>query len=146
MLITATDPRREAGFAFHYHDDTLVSYAYDFNARIDFIRQHTHHEHELKQHLHLLQLIPTDRLPAALIERGRHYDRMRWVEERMRADRIKPPPEVIADRKVAADRLKAAINIKHMEFLEELHKELCPDCPWDGQTIFPGNPRKDIFY
>jgi len=19
----------------------------------------------------------------------------------------------------------------------ELHKELCPDCPWDGETIFP---------
>ncbi len=25
--------------------------------------------------------------------------------------------------------------------LETLHKELCPDCPWDGQTIFPPEPK-----
>lgn len=27
--------------------------------------------------------------------------------------------------------------LKHMPGLVRLHKEQCPNCPWDGKTIFP---------
>ena len=28
-------------------------------------------------------------------------------------------------------------RIDYMPQIEALHKKLCPDCPWDGETIFP---------
>jgi hypothetical protein len=28
---------------------------------------------------------------------------------------------------------------KHLPEIERLHTEQCPDCPWDGETIFPEN-------
>lgn len=29
--------------------------------------------------------------------------------------------------------------VKHLPTIEALHAIECPDCPWDGETIFPAN-------
>ncbi len=32
---------------------------------------------------------------------------------------------------------RGELNAKYTAYFEELHKELCLNCPWDGKTIFP---------
>ena len=36
----------------------------------------------------------------------------------------------------AYDKARDAFGKAYTSELEQLHKELCPDCPWDGKSIF----------
>lgn len=42
------------------------------------------------------------------------------------------PAEVVKVRRVYNEALR-----KHMPEIEKLHAKECPNCPWDGKTIFP---------
>ncbi len=39
-------------------------------------------------------------------------------------------------------KAREAYNTKNKSAIEALHKELCPDCPWDGDTIFTREDEK----
>ena len=45
--------------------------------------------------------------------------------------------EVCAATWAKADKLCAATCAKARKPLEALHRRECPDCPWNGKTIFP---------
>lgn len=44
--------------------------------------------------------------------------------------------ESLNTRKIALDTRQAAYQT-HKAEIERLHAVECPDCPWDGETIFP---------
>ena len=72
-------------------------------------------EQELR--LHLFQPVKGD-LSAEVIETGQAYNKARRAYYKARQTYTK------------------ALN-NSMPAIEELHKIECPDCPWDGKTIFP---------
>jgi hypothetical protein len=42
-----------------------------------------------------------------------------------------------SDAWCAASLALAEVLINYKQEIEELHKLECPNCPWDGHTIFP---------
>ena len=108
---------RITGFAFHCHHNKLVEWVSDYHQRVKYIKREKPPEEQALR-LRLFKMIPPDRLPADLYK--------------ARADFAK----AVADfAKVWADAARAWADVDW----KSLHEELCPDCPWDGETIF----RKD---
>ena len=99
----------KSGFAFHVHHNQLVELCTDYDERVRYIKA-TKPEAEQELRLRLFKLIPEDRLPQPLIKVWTAYDEARK----------------------ACDEARKALNSK----LIKLHKELCPDCPFNGKTIF----------
>jgi len=99
------------GVAFHCHHDTLVDYIYGYDERVAYIKEYKPKE-EQELRLRLFQMIPNDRLPKRLIKALKAHNKA-WDTFNKARDACQPE-------------------------LEKLHEELCPNCPWDGNTIFSG--------
>ena len=91
---------------------------HDYDERVEYIRKHKPEE-EQGLRLHLFKMIPNDGIPEPLLKARGVYDEAWDVYDKTRD---------------AYDKALA----KHLPYLEELHKELCPDCPFDNGTIFNG--------
>ena len=101
---------QKSGLAFHCHHDILVEYVYDYDERVRYIKENKP-EDEQELRLRLFQMIPEDRVSQkaweACYKAWEVYDKAWEVYDK-------------------ANRLE----------LEALHAELCPNCPWNGETIF----------
>ena len=95
------------GFYWHVHHDKLVEWCYDEKERLRAIRSKPAREVALRVRL----FKPILQVPPGLVEAYAAYDKA-WA---------------------AYNKAYTAA----MPELELLHKQECPDCPWDGQTIFP---------
>ncbi len=115
------------GLAFHCHHDKLVEFAYDYDERVTFIKE-SKPEEEIALRLRLFQMIPDERLSkrglATYVKAWQAYDKA-WQ---------------------ACDKARQAYLEKNIKQLEKLHKELCPNCPWDGETIFTRKDDKGNWY
>ena len=116
-----------AGFAFHCHHNQLIECIYDFNKRVEYIKENKPPE-EQSLRLRLFQLIPSDRIPA--------QDSVEWITYDKAWEAYKKVREAYDKAGEAYVKAEEAYLLKYSQELEELHKELCPDCPWDGKTIF----------
>ena len=112
------------GLAFHVHHDTLVEYCYNYNERIINIKN-SKPKDEQELRLRLFKLIPEDRLPGK--------DSLEWEAYCKARETWEPYVETWEAR---AKTWRAYFEKYDVEF-QALHKELCPNCPWDGVTIFP---------
>ncbi len=109
---------RISGLAFHVHHYQLYEYCYDYDERVTHIRK-CKPKSEQKLRLQLFKIIPHDRLPQKGLAT---YDKALAAIEKSWATYYRA-----GDAYANANR----------KALEALHKELCPNCPWDGKTIFP---------
>lgn len=123
--------KRKSGFAFHVHHDVLFEYCTDYEERVNYIKANKSAD-EVDLRLRLFKLIPTKRLPSilkeaeeAFNEAGKAYDE---AEEA-----FYEAEEAFYEAWEAFDEAWEAYETQ----IIQLHKELCPDCPWDGKTIFP---------
>ena len=128
---------QKSGFAWHCHHDVLYEFVFDYNDRVKFIKKNKP-ENERALRLKLFKLIPEDRLPAALLQAREAYDKAReaydkaWEAYDKAREAYDKAWEAYNKAWEAYDKAREA----HIPFLEQLHAELCPDCPWDGRTIF----------
>ena len=108
---------KKPGFAFHCYHYTLFSWVYDYDKRVSYIKADKP-KAEQKLRLKLFRMIPEDRLPSKLHEAREAYNEA-WE---------------------AYNKAGEAFNMAGeacMPELLKLHEELCPNCPFDGKTIFP---------
>ena len=103
----------KSGFAFHCHPDVLCEYVYDYDARVRFIKEYKP-KSEQKLRLKLFKLIPDELMPG----------------------RDSPDCKAYGKAWKAYDKAWEAYDKNYGEEIERLHAKLCPDCPWDGKTIF----------
>ena len=108
--------KTEAGMYWHVHHDTLLEYCYDYNERRTFIERNKP-ANEQKLRLRLFAPVSGE-LPKAYHEAWKAHAEARKAY----AEAWKAFDEVL---KACDDEIQA------------LHKIECPDCPWDGNTIFP---------
>ena len=104
---------KKSGLAFHCHHDVLFEYVYDYDERVRFIKENKP-KSEQKLRLKLFKLIPDELIPGRDSPEYRAYDKARE----------------------AHGKAWEACDKKYRKELEELHTKLCPNCPWDGKTIF----------
>ena len=147
---------KEYGVAFHCHHVELVEVVTRFSKRVAYIKiGKPRREHPLR--LRLFRMIPDNRLPVAvrraLIPARTAWAKLKLLDDDYDAKRKPLNDDYDAKRKPLNDDYDAKRKLldddydaKHklleeaiqtaMPKLEKLHAELCPDCPWDGKTIF----------
>jgi len=97
------------GLYWHVHHDKLFEWCYDYEGRLDFIKNNKP-EGEIELRLKLFQPIK-GKVPKEIIEAWQKHDEawQKYHEARQ----------------------------KYHEYMKSLHENECPNCPWDGKTIFP---------
>ena len=111
------------GFYWHVHHDKLFEWCYDYDKRVEFIRVKKN-KSELDLRLKLFQPIKSE-LPKELVEAEQAYFEAEEAIIKMWVSYFE-----------AKQAYKNAL-INNAEFIEKLHSLECPNCPWDGETIFP---------
>jgi len=129
---------KKSGFAFHCHHDVLFEYVYNYDKRVVFIKEHKPAE-EQEIRLRLFKMIPEDRLPVALLKAWKAYDKV-W-----KAYDCNKVWEAYIEVREAYNKAYSKASKAYYKAmkacepeLEKLHRELCPDCPWDGDTMLGG--------
>ena len=120
----------KSGLAFHCHHDILSEYVYDYDERVKYIKEKKlASEQELR--LKLFQLIPKDKLPGK--------DSIEWKA-------CNKAQEACNKAQKGCDNAQEAYYFKYQKEIDQLHNELCPDCPFDRKTIFTRKDRKGRWY
>ena len=130
----------KSGIAFHCHHDRLAEYIYDYNGRGSYIKKRKPLE-ERGLRLRLFRIIPRDRLPEEgledCIKAGKAYYEAERALVKADKDYIGLQETYIKAGEIYGNVWEDYYTRNKAAF-ERLHKELCPGCPWDGETIFPG--------
>src|SRR4030065_437722 len=129
---------------WHIHHEVLLEWSDDIQERIDFI-QAEKPKHEVEIRLRLLKPVQ-GALPPKLVKAGDARDKAYDANAKARDayDKARDAYVKAGDARVKAKaafvKAKAAYNKAYDECLpqiEALHALECPDCPWNGTTIFP---------
>jgi len=158
--------KKISGFAFHCHHDTLFEGVYDYDERVRVIKRNKpQKEQELR--LKLFRMIPDNLVPSTLRKAweaygkaGEAFDKAWEAFGKEREAYCKAGEAYGKEREAyckageafdkageARDKAWEAYGKAWEAYgkerkaclpeIEKLHKELCPDCPWNGKTIFP---------
>jgi len=152
---------KKTGFFWHVHHKKLLEWCYDYDERVEYIQGHKPtSEKELR--LRLLRPV-RGVLPRNLVEAWQAYDGARLAYDKARRAFHKAwqvhhginlvnYPKARQNCENAWQNYEYArqnceraqllaydvkIKIKDMPAIEALHREECPNCPWDGRTILP---------
>ena len=130
---------------WHIHHGCLVEFATEpIENRIKYIREDKP-KSEIALRLKLLKPVQ-GKLPAALNKAGVAYDKARAAYDKLWAAYYKARA---AYNKAGAtyDKARADVNkawkaynktiADNLPAIMALHDKECPNCPWDGETIFP---------
>ena len=132
--------------AWHVHHERLCEFLTEpIERRIEFIKKHEPPE-EIEIWLRLLKLVkgPT---PKKWQEASANFRKAEaeWQKAHANWSEAYPEPKKVRDKKkkVRAERKESYAKREEVHeeikpFMEKLHAKECPDCPWNGQTIFPG--------
>ena len=143
------------GFYWHIHHDVLVEWTDDINERIRFIKENQP-EHEIKTRLKLMKPVK-GKLPEGFVRAYKARDKAdkawdkaykawdkaykardkaykAWVKAYKARDKARDKAYKAWDK--AWDKAYKAWD-KYKTKIEALHEKECPDCHWDGKTIFP---------
>ena len=124
----------KTGFAFHVHHDKLVEFCTDYDERVSYIKSNKPlNEQELR--LRLFKLTPQELLPKS--EAWEAYGKAKKAHNEAR-EACSEAWEAYDKAWEAYGKAKKACESE----LIKLHAELCPNCPWDGKTIFPKKASK----
>lgn len=142
-------------FYWHIHHNELLNVALEpIKDRITYIEESKPPD-EVPVRLRLLQEV-RGRLPDEMVQAGRKLieTRKAWKAalDAQRAAFI--PPYVsafkhnqrIMQTMVASAECRFATNLwdevrhRYCDEIEALHAQECANCPWNGETIFPGTP------
>ena len=112
------------------HHDVLMEWTDDIEERIAYVKRHKP-AHEVETRLRLMQPV-RGALPDAVVEARRAS-----VEARRASDEARRASDEAWQAYDEAWRAYDEAWRAHMPEIEALHAIECPDCPWDGKTIFP---------
>ena len=136
--------KKDKGMAWHvHHSGYLVEFCWSVTERLDFIDKHKP-ETQRATRKRLLKLV-SGKLPADLIKsREAYYKSWKAYYKAEKAhdkavEGLLQSVEGLKAWEAYAKAWKAYYKAyeKHLPAIEALHAKECPDCPWDGQTIFP---------
>jgi len=136
---------------WHVHHEVLVEPSENINERIDYIKTRKPSS-EIQTRLQLLKEVK-GKLPPALLSAGEAYDKA-WEAYDKAGKAYDKAREAYSKIWEAYDKAWEAYDKagkaydkarkayskareKYKPQVEALHAKECPDCPWNGKTIFP---------
>ena len=131
---------------WHIHHNTLFEWTYEpIERRIEYIQAYKP-EHEQATRLRLLKPV-RGKLPDTLIQAEAVHGQARAAYNQTRAAFAQAESYVTAQAGVVLDQAWATYGQAKAAYdqacqtclpaIEALHAQECPECPWDGRTIFP---------
>jgi hypothetical protein len=151
--------KMKSGFAFHCHHDKLFECVWDFDKRVKYIKEWKRPE-EVELRLRLFKMIPTEFMPGKdsiewkMFNQTRETYTQTWetfdqvrvrkteTHAQVEEDFIQAEEDLIQAEEdfIQAEedyiRAEKIYTIKYDKEITELHNKLCPNCPWNGKTIF----------
>jgi len=126
-----------------FHNELFIFYTGTIEQRIAEIKENKPRM-EWPLRLRLLKEVDINRLPPRLVSACKVCDKA-WKAY------VKAGKALEAHDKAREAYNKAwEAHIEAREAcrdeIEALHKEVCPNCPWDGETIFTRKDEKGIWY
>src|SRR3990167_1795389 len=116
----------QQGFFWHVHHTIFLEWCYDYEERAQYIRTN---KPQNEQEIRLRLFKPVQgRLPEAVVKARQAYDKARQAYDKARQAYLRAYQE--AYDKALKD---------NMAEIEALHAKECPNCPWNGHTIFPNS-------
>lgn len=119
---------KNSGLAFHCNHDILFAFVYNFAGRVKYIKANKPEEQQ-ELRLRLFQLVPDKLIPGRDSKEWADYKKAGVAYEETWTDPNKAWE--------AYGKTGIAYGEAWGQEIEALHEKLCPDCPWDGRTIFP---------
>ena len=127
---------RNYRFYWHVHHNKLLEFMEIAQERIDYIKKNKPSK-EIAIRIKLMTPV-RGKLPKKL------------VAARVKLDAAQAKRDAVWGKKVAAQRKVDAAWAKLdavwgdpdvVEYIKKLHEQECPNCSWDGETIFPKKKR-----
>jgi len=120
--------KTEKGMYWHCHHDTLCEYVYDYDERVNYIKEQKP-KHEVEIRLKLFKKIK-GKLPRELDEARQKLDEawQKWKEAEQKLD------EAWQKYEKAWQKLEEARQ-KYMPELEKLHAKECGCKEWNGKKL-----------
>lgn len=132
----------DRGLALHvHHADDLFEFCWSFDERLRAIERKPEKERALRKKL--FARVPEDKIPGRdfsewkrCVETREAYQRaIEAFQEAKAVHQEVWKAHVKAEEAYwKAEEARGVYLIKYAPELEALHKELCPDCPWDSET------------
>jgi len=116
-------------YFWHIHHDTLLGWSDNIQERADFIKAEKP-MHEVETRLRLLRPVQ-GAIPPRLVKARAVYERAVAAYERA--------VDVYEKARAVYEKARAVYDRVYNDCLpqiEALHAVECPDCPWNGKTIF----------
>jgi len=133
---TVNDDNRQ-GFFWHVHHGILIEWCHSYDERAEYIRTGKSPD-EQETRLRLFQPVKGS-LPEEVIEARRALNEAWRVYNKARRaffGTSRVDSEAYEAYVKATRAFNEAVS-KNMSKIEALHAEECPNCPWNGHTIFP---------
>src|SRR3990167_2433760 len=113
----------QTGLFWHVHHEALLEWCYNYDERVAYIRKEKSKE-EQGTRLRLFKPVKGT-LPQEVVKAGQELNKARQEYYKAWQEYDK-----------ATQEYDKALN-DNKELIEALHKAECPNCPWNGRTIFP---------
>lgn len=128
-------------WAWHVHHELLLEplTGDGITERVAYIRRYKPAD-EIPTRVRLLRPVQhPERLPVAVVEAGRAYNEARRASDEAWLAYVEARRAYNEARRAYNEAYRAYDDVYRqcMPEIEALHREECPDCPWDGRTIFP---------
>jgi len=129
---------------WHIHHDRLLELSDDIGERIKFIKAKKP-KRQIELRLRLLKPV-RGKLPGPVVRTIKAYDKACKKTQEAYTTFIQVSGTCHEVRKTyqdawlargKAERVFNEAVMAHRVEIEALHKRECPNCPWDGTTIFP---------
>ena len=122
------------GFFWHVHHEVLVEWCFDYDERDRYIRSYKPLT-EQKTRLRLFRPV-RGKLPKEVIK-ARQALNETWqaINKAWRAH--DKAGQVLNKQVLNTEQVLNKALKENMLKIEALHREECPNCPWNGHTIFP---------
>jgi len=122
---------------WHVYHNRLLDFSEDINERIEYIRRCKPTD-EVFLRLDLLKEV-RGILPEELVKAGKAWWKAykayknEYLSLTHREESLLNATRTFGE----ADTKLIKVSLKYRQEIEDLHEEECPNCPWNGWTIFP---------
>ena len=137
----------QQGFFWHVHHTVLLEWCYNYEERARYIRTNKP-RNEQETRLRLFKPVQ-GRLPEAVVKARQAYDKARQAYLRAYQEAYDKALQAYVEAYQAYDKASQAYDKAEQALdevledntakIEALHAKECPNCPWNGHTIFPNS-------
>lgn len=129
--------KKQEGFFWHVHHEVLFEWCFSYAERVDYIKINKPRFEQATRH-RLFQPVK-GKLPEEVVKVWQVHVEAWQVLTKAQLARVKAWQVLTKERRDFDKTLQDYFETirKNMPQIEKLHSEECPNCPWDGHTIFP---------